>query len=292
MQPKRWRPPGGSGMPFDPRVIRPAPLTFPIGPYPDETYLGFLNRLARANQLDHGGPLQQIIRSSGMSSLDGLAALTARSPLTVALAIPTIPNGFTDPRLRGRPSRLRRFACRRCAVRRTGRNVFVYAHQWDVICHRHQRWLAGSRQFDVAALPHLAGASRRHRLLTTQYGHAATYEAWKASQGVLMAYSRNGTPMPSRARDAYAMLTDQQADRAHDGDAFNVATYPVAIQIAALLLDPSRTDADGPGNTQKMTASIREWVPLLGARHDMTWRDPLRVTLRQHRPPSSETYMT
>ena len=181
-------------MPFDPTVLRPAQLTFPVGPYSDEDYWGYLNRLARANQYEQGVPLHQVIRSSGMPLLDGLAALAGRTPLSVALAIPTIPHTFTDRRLQGRPSRLRRFACRRCAVRRTGGNVYVYAHQWDVICRRHQRWLPGAKQFQIAGLPHLAAASRRHRLLTTEYGHAATYDAWQAAQGVLAAYSRSGMP--------------------------------------------------------------------------------------------------
>lgn len=88
--------------------------------------------------------------------------------------------------------------------------------------------------------------------------------------------------MPPAARDAYAVLMRQQAGRERDGDAFNVATYPVAIQIAAALLDPSRTDADGPGNTQTMTARLCEWVPLLGTSHDMVWRDPPRVALRRY----------
>lgn len=268
-------------MPFDPRIVRPAPITFPISPYRDETYWGFLNRLALANHFEHGVPLHKVIRDSGLTRAEAIGAMLDRPALHVALAMPTVQHNLNDERLHGRPAKLGRFACRRCAFRRAGSNVFVYAHQWDVICHRHQRWLIGA-QFDITGIGGLTNAQRHHRALTGWYGHAATFEAWEAAQGVLTAYSRSGKPMPPAAQDAYATFTRQYADRQHDGHAFNAATYPIAVQLAATLLDPSRVDADGPGNSQKMTALIREWVPLLGPRHDMVWRDPLRVTLRRY----------
>lgn len=164
-------------MSFEAVVFRPLPR--PLKPFPQETEASFLDRLATANAM----PVQRLQRpshwlDSRLDPVDRLSVLSGQPRTSIQYAIPrwerqawNIPQGpfAATPR----------WACRRCVARRTGapgQGVMVWmSKHHDQVCIPHRLWIgraveAPANQFDLADLPEIVAAQRRHYRLLRRYG--------------------------------------------------------------------------------------------------------------------------
>ncbi|WP_241266639.1 hypothetical protein [Streptomyces scabichelini] len=171
---------------FDPVVVRPLPR--PLKPFPHETESSFLSRLAAANAT----PVQRLQRpslwlTSRLDPIDQLSVLSGQSRTTIQYAIPRWENKSWNVS-NGPPALTPRWACRRCVARRTGnpqQDVMVWmSKHHDQVCIPHRLWIgravdSAARQYDLADLPEVVQAQRRHYRLLRRYGPAviaACYE--------------------------------------------------------------------------------------------------------------------
>ncbi len=159
--------------------LRPLPRT--VAPLHNESQDSYIERLARANRMiplelrEHLTDPGRI--RPGELPLPATLAQLAGQPLDrLLLALPDL----ATPELAGKiPSRRDRLhpgwkiqpACRLCLAAKGVR----YARHWvppgTTICPRHQRWTgAHGQQFDIAALPEITHAHRRHRRIIRRHG--------------------------------------------------------------------------------------------------------------------------
>lgn len=218
------------------------PAHVPVRPFHDETYVSFMNRLAGANHLRDGHKMSELVRRAGQPSpLDGVAAFLACDARDVALAMPTVPRRFTDERVVGRPRLLRRPACPRCAARRAGHAVQVYAQPWHTICHRHHLWLGhhGEAPFDMSGLGRHYRAVAEHRDLVFCVGPSRAHRAFSDATDVMSTYLLTGVRLRAHTmRAAEALRTQRFPSRwplrpVHE----YAAVYPEAVRLAALIVD-------------------------------------------------------
>lgn len=163
--------------PFEAVVFRPLPR--PLKPFPQETEASFLDRLATANAM----PVQRLQRpshwlESRLDPVGRLSVLSGQPRTSIQYAIPrwerqawNIPQGpfAVTPR----------WACRRCVARRTGstgQGVMVWmSRHHDQVCISHRLWIgraveAPANQLDLADLPEIVAAQKRHYRLLRRYG--------------------------------------------------------------------------------------------------------------------------
>lgn len=126
------------------------PLPRPLEPFPQETESSFLSRLAAANAT----PVQRLQQpshwlTSRLDPIDQLSVLSGQSRTTIQYAIPRCENkswNISNGPLAPTP----RWACRRCAARRTGNpqqevRVWMSKHH-DQVCIPHRLWIGGPRR--------------------------------------------------------------------------------------------------------------------------------------------------
>ncbi|WP_234335373.1 MULTISPECIES: hypothetical protein [Streptomyces] len=154
---------------FEPVVVRPLPR--PLKPFPHETESSFLSRLAAANAT----PVQRLQRpslwlTSRLDPIDQLSVLSGQSRTTIQYAIPRWENKSWNVS-NGPLALTPRWACRRCVARRTGnpqQDVMVWmSKHHDQVCIPHRLWIgravdSAARQYDLADLPEVVQAQRRH----------------------------------------------------------------------------------------------------------------------------------
>lgn len=234
------------------RGQRPPPLPRHVAPIHGEVLASYVRRLARANYqnpfwltgylsdqpfLGGGGSVNDI-------PVERLAAATGLTPSQLAQRLPDL-----GSHRRQHPGTEVRAACRRCIARRGILDpVPCHMPRELMVCWRHQLWI-GPRthdpgdQLDVAALPEVLRAQRRHHrlrrcnradqlLVDNAHDHAdRLIQAW-TQQGQLLSDNQH------RRRDHYrghirskfaARLESTNPRRA-------VAVYPEVIILTSLLL--------------------------------------------------------
>ncbi|MER5987247.1 hypothetical protein [Streptomyces sp. NPDC001787] len=164
-------------MPFEAVVFRPLPR--PLKPFPQETEASFLDRLATANAM----PVQRLQRpshwlESRLDPVGRISVLSGQPQTSIRYAIPRWePQAWNTPQ--GPFAATTRWACRRCVARRTGtpgQGVMVWmSRHHDQVCIPHRLWIgraveAPANQFDLADLPEIVAAQKRHYRLLRRYG--------------------------------------------------------------------------------------------------------------------------
>lgn len=228
------------GIPLSP----PSVLPRPVPPFPGETSVSYLHRLARANKI-RPADLQAHLtgtRHRGPVSVEALAAATGRPPHVLLRALPELQPGF-DPA----DGYLRRSICWRCAA---NREAFRFAVTWKPaeinLCRSHPVWLGPpvrsghGRQYDIGDAPEIIRAQQHHRKLARQHGrHAAALASGEAAP-ITALWARHGFHPGQRTALIRAILgRNPYSARLPPGDpATTVVTYPQTVELARVLAMP------------------------------------------------------
>lgn len=255
--------------PFGSRLAPPSRLPRPIPPFPGETTASYLHRLAAANQLQPGALRAYLTgaRQSSPVTLDGLAAVTGRSPRGLSYALPELRPGTTpgaDPVL---PAYVRRMICWRCAARR---GAFRFATVWQPaevsICPSHLIWLGSgvhaqrSGQHYVGDLPEIIRAQRRHYRLARCRGRQATADAFAEAAHITALWAHHG--FHSDRRILLIRVFPGRAPpvgKLHPADPIMpIVTYPETIDLARVLATPRWRHPTVPASGNELRQFQRE----------------------------------
>ena len=255
--------------PFSSRPASPSRLPRPIPPFPGETTASYLHRLAAANQLQPGTLRAHLTgaRQSSPVTLDGLAAVTGRSPHCLSYALPELRPGTVpgaDPVL---PAHVRRTICWRCAAHR---GAFGLATVWRPaevnICPTHLIWLGSavhaqrSGQHYVGDLPEIIRAQRRHCRLARCRGRQTTAGAFAEAAHITALWAHHGFH-----RDRLIPLIRAFPGRSpptgelHPGDPIMpIVTYPETVDLARVLAAPRWRHPSAPASKDELRQFQRE----------------------------------
>lgn len=184
-----------------------------VAPFHDETLASYHRRLAAANHLHTDdllvhvtGRSQPIGAAARHLTADQLAAVSRQPRRSLLLALPelraTTPDAATLPE-HGRTIAMvnrtrRRPVCRRCTAARgiTGEVVCWVRHDQNV-CLVHRLWIgAGVRkadqQTDLAQLPDLLAAQRRHNNLIRRHSHKLIARAFQDAAHISRRWAEQG----------------------------------------------------------------------------------------------------
>jgi hypothetical protein len=230
--------------PFGARLTTPPPLPRPVPPFPGETTLSYLHRLAAANQI-RTSDLQAHLagtREPAPVSIDALAAATGRSPQSLARALPELRPGF-DP---AADAHIRRTVCWRCAARR---GAFRFAVTWKPaevnLCPSHPVWLGPpvrnvhGLQHDVGSAPEIIRAQGHHRRLAREAGRRAAAAAFAEAAPITALWARHGLHRDRRPLVHAVTGRRPLTGRLQPGDPLiPVVTYPESVALARVLAMP------------------------------------------------------
>ncbi|MCX4661089.1 hypothetical protein [Streptomyces uncialis] len=230
---------------FEPVLFRPLPR--PLKPFPQETKHSFLGRLAAANAMPVNR-IQQPSRwlPSRLNSIDQLSVLSGQPRTSIQHAIPQWekqPGNFPQGPLAATP----RWACRRCVARRTGNpdeRVKIWMSNYhDQVCISHRLWIGRAvetpaNQFDVAGLPEVVGAQRRHYRLLRHYGPDLLNPCYVQCSGLWHALLRHGYLLDDRThRLARLRPRSSRTVRPWDSERY-AAVYPEIVKTMVLYASP------------------------------------------------------
>jgi hypothetical protein len=235
--------------PFGTRLTPPPPLPRPVPPFPGETTLSYLHRLAAANQIRTSDLYAHLAgtRQPGPVPLDALAAAAGRSRHSLIRALPELRPGF-DP---AAAAHVRRTICWRCAARR---GAFRFAVIWQPaevhLCPSHPVWLGPpvrhihGPQYDIGDAPEIIRAQGHHRRLARHVGRHAAAAAFAEAAPITALWARHGFHRDQRIRLISAILgRSPLAGRLMSGDAITpVVTYPETVALARVLAKPRWRD--------------------------------------------------
>lgn len=228
------------------------PLPRPVVPILDETLDSYLRRLAAANRLDPTAlrvHLTASTRTTAPVSVDVLALVSGQRPQALRYAILELNTAQEltqlNVRHRPRPGQITRPRCRLCLhTRGCHDNVWCWSHPEDVLCPRHQRWIAGDadhgarHQPCLRDQPEILAAHRHHHKLIRRHGRAPTTTAFHHADSVCAKWHNHGQ---------HDQETHRRLTRFH-GPGWRVpandptvaaARYPQTIELTTLLANPS-----------------------------------------------------
>ncbi len=222
-----------------------------IPPFPDETTSSYLARLAAANRL-HVTRLRILLTGASVSrpiEARDLAAASGRPLQSLHQALPELRPGFVPPR--GRPVLISpRPPCRRCIARRgISAPVTCWLPTEVNICPTHRIWLGAParhgndtehEQHDLADLPQLVHAQRRHWRLSRRHGRRTTAEAFAEATHVTSCWARRGHYVERRLPLMQILRGAQPSSaRLHrDDPLIPIVTYPETVALAFVLAQP------------------------------------------------------
>jgi hypothetical protein len=277
--------------PFGMRFTPPPPLPRPVPPFPGETTLSYLHRLAAANQIRTSDLCAHLAGTPrpGPVSLDALAAATGRSPGSLARALPELRPAF-DP---AAAAYVRRTVCWRCAARR---GAFRLAVTWlpaEVnLCPSHPVWLGPvistyrGPQHDVGNAPEIIRAQAHHRRLARRAGRHAAAVAFAEAAPIAALWGRQGLHRDRRPLIHAITGRWPAASRLQPGDPLTpVVTYPEAVAIARVLAMPLWHQPPGTAATEELLQFCRTVRRHVGIRYEPDGGpyDPLYRWYRKHR---------
>lgn len=229
---------------FEPVLLRPLPR--PLKPFPQETEESFLGRLAAANAM----PVHRIQQpsrwlASRLDSTGQLSILSGQPRTSIHYAIPRWkkqPGNFPQGPFAATP----RWACRRCVARRIGnpdQHVKVWMSNYhDQVCIPHRLWIgraveSPANQFDLAGLPEVVSAQRRHYRLLRRYGPDVLNPCYVQSSGLWHALLRHGYLLGERTH-RLARLPTRSSRTVRPWDSERYATvYPEIVKTMVLYAD-------------------------------------------------------
>lgn len=206
-----------------------------------ETLDSYLSRLAAANHLDshdlriHLGTCTR----SRPPELEHLSAMTGHSSQRLASVLADA----CPPPGRSRLSALQgRLACRHCTASR-GISQSVWCVRLDQrLCRRHRRWLGGltestTHQHDLAPLPDVVHAQRRHYRLLQRHGDQAGRNGIYWATNVVDGWAERGEWPEHRERRLARLQINP--DREPDASLRRMLSYPEAVTLANLFVNES-----------------------------------------------------
>ena len=260
--------------PFSSRPASPSRLPRPIPPFPGETTASYLHRLAAANQLQPGTLRAHLTgaRQSSPVTLDGLAAVTGRSPPCLSYARPELRPGTgpgADPVL---PAHVRRTICWRCAAHR---GAFGLATVWRPaevnICPTHLIWLGSgvhaqrSGQHYIGDLPEIIRAQRRHCRLARCRGRQTTAGAFAEAAHITALWAHHGFHRDRRIPLVQAFGQNPLTGKLQPGDPIMpIVTYPETVDLARVLAAPRWRHPSAPASKDELRQFQREIDPHVG----------------------------
>jgi hypothetical protein len=264
-------------------------LPIPLPPISRETWPSYLRRLARINHLDledlkdlvaigkqgHGA------RATPRLDVRRLAVITGYSATRLELTLPDLQHTLRSPLVK--PSRP---ACPRCVRRHRGGRVRIYLFGHEHVCVRHSIWLGTlgpanhgwsqpDEPIDVAAVPIIRMAQRRHHRLIHQHGVEATGHAMRSAVDAwdqMHHYRSLGPHDWERIR-----ILRPGTDTIAEGNPLAQAVrYPEIVIIAGVLASPqwqamatARREAAFAEIARRVALDGYSWQPQ--ARHPLTY---------------------
>ncbi|MFE7973774.1 hypothetical protein [Streptomyces shenzhenensis] len=225
---------------FEPVVVRPLPR--PLKPFPQETESSFLSRLAAANAM----PVQRLQQpshwlTSRLDPIDQLSILSGQPRTTIQYAIPRWENKswkVSNGPLALTPG----WACRRCVARRTGnpqQEVMVWmSKHHDQVCIPHRLWIgravdSTAGQYDLADLPEVVQAQRRHYRLLRRYGPAVIAACYERCSTFWHSLFQRGYRLSDRAERLRRMSPHDRQVRPWQPQRY-AAVYPEIVEAMSL----------------------------------------------------------
>ncbi|MGW3957612.1 hypothetical protein ACWEKM_43610 [Streptomyces sp. NPDC004752] len=229
-----------------------ARLPDPIPPAQHEIAASYISRLATLHGLDINAVWLRVTEreaSGGMRRVvvpERLAALTGRSVHALAGALPELRDPQPDwTMFRHQPQP----GCHHCDTKHIGGKVTRLLPHHRYVCTRHDVWIgppdADQPSVNLADLPEIADAQRRHLRILHRHGWAATYDALLTAFTFCGHIWTDGEPMtnPCRvehtwAERAHFLIPPETAKKSYSTSRLFAAVYPEAVSVAALLASP------------------------------------------------------
>jgi hypothetical protein len=269
-------------------------LPIPVRPFPLETVGSYVRRLAVANQVPFGDLLGYLAhdqtpeRSSLVRSYELMLNQPAAERLATIGGTSITRLGRALPGLTGRPDSrpLRSWqvigpvrrpvrACARCAALRGSDEILLYQPLHHPLCLRHASWLAGrddNREIDLARLPAVVQAARRHSRLTRHRDPLALKTAYRQANQIAQDWFDRTSFLTHVWHERYDQIG---ASRPHGA---RVITYPETVGLTSLLSSLSWTSQLCRGDYYTaIPAFLREAGRRIGHPYpDKPGNDPLR----------------
>jgi hypothetical protein len=261
----------------------------------------YARRLAQANHLPFGEFLVHLavtqrpqhpvlIRTHELhlnrAAADRLALFSGLTAATLGRALP----GLNPSSAGDRPRRIWTFlgdrnrpvkACSRCAARAGGGEILLHLPLQQTICPAHRWWLAGhdsNRDVDLALLPEVARAARRHARLTRRRTPAVLDDGYRQANQIAQAWFDRASFLTPIWHERYDRLGATHAYGAR------VITYPETVGLASLLSSLHWTSLLQRRNYHiGLPAFLREAGRRIGHPYPESPRnDPLRYWAARH----------
>jgi hypothetical protein len=232
--------------------MMPRCLPDPVPPAQNELVVSYVTRLATLHGINvntlwtratvreaSGGVRRQVVP-------EYLAALTGRTPSELAGAL---------PELHGKPFGLDCYrpkpqaGCHRCDAKHPGGRITRLLPHHTYVCLRHRTWIGppdvDRPAADLANLPAIVHAQRRHHRLIHRHGWQNTYDA-VLTGFLICGHFWDGQPGPADHHHIWHTWTaraDQMIPHEHTQREFSTSRlfaciYPEAVNIAALIASP------------------------------------------------------
>ena len=228
-------------------------LPDPIPPARHEVLASYIGRLAARHGLDGHGLWVQISRLERPGSTRRLViparltALTGRSVHALAGALPELRDPSPDwAMFRHQPQA----GCQRCDARHPGGPVVRLLPHHRYVCLRHRTWIGppdiDQPAVDLARLPELVDAQRRHLRILRRYGWEATYDAVLTAL-MLCAHIWSDGRLPDDVSGSWhtwnsrthTLIPHDDVERSYSTSRLFAAVYPEAVALAALIVSPA-----------------------------------------------------
>jgi hypothetical protein len=243
-----------------------------LRPFPAETTGSFLTRLGHANSI----PIPHLLQLAGIqppdvrsfspatddqrgwseATPDRIAVLAGRPLASLQAALPAMAGpAASDPSSSTSASggQLMR-ACPHCtAAKNIEETVLVRGRPQDYLCMRHRLWHRGLNNIDLAVVPEVVRAQRRHQRRMSWHQAADIARAHHDAEEIISVWQDD--------EDCPA-LTDRWLERRHrftggyapaDPDSTAVVTHPELLTVVQILLSAT-PDALSP-------ARVTAWTP-------------------------------
>ncbi len=244
----RARKAGHDPSPLTPRPdVRPLPI--PLRPADHETVASYVRRLAEANHVPDRELLRHFQASLGPYStvnIDRLAAGTGMPAAALRLALPELRN------LRERTLAVKsghevdlsinqiRPACRRCTAGHAGGRVEHWQAPEINVCLRHRLWIGSgvdhpAQQLDIACLPEVVDAQRRHLNLLRRHGRQRATTAHDEASQICWPWQDCREHQQHSQRRLRTLANTRPHDNAHHPSLVHAAIYPEVVALTSLL---------------------------------------------------------
>jgi hypothetical protein len=243
-----------------------------VRPFPAETTGSFLSRLAHANST----PIPHLLQLAGVQlhdarsfspATDGrlgwskttpgrIAVLAGRPLASLQAALPALTgpaaSGPSSSSTSGRAGQLMR-ACPHCtAAKNIEETVLLHGRPQDYLCLRHRLWHRGLSNINLAIVPEVVRAQRRHQRRMSRHQAGDIARAHHDAEEIIGVWQDDDCPA----------LTDRWLERRHrltggyapaDPDSTAVITHPELLAVVQILLHAT-PDALSP-------ARVTAWTP-------------------------------